>query len=188
MISSNTGYCPELLRDYQQLISELKDTITDWGLRYGDHVLKELDKLQYSHEVISPIVFNTNLDRVPQDIRHILVADNPGKEEQAAGQYLIGSAGKSAKNFHEELLKLDSFRDRVLVLNKTPIHTKATGDLKKLSLPGDLLKETQQEMARAAVRLAKLLQCPLWVLGIKELSENGIFRPFVTTVVIFREH
>ncbi|ABK97737.1 hypothetical protein [Pelobacter propionicus] len=120
MISPNTGYSPEVLRNYQQLISELKDTMTNWGLRYGDQVLKELEKLHYSHDIISPIVFNTNLGRIPQDIRHILVADNPGKEEQAAGQYLLGSAGKIAKYFHEELLKLDSFRDRVLVLNKTP--------------------------------------------------------------------
>src|SRR5215471_15470666 len=59
-----------------------------------------------SYTVETPIVYNEALDdvRADSDIRLILVADNPGRREQAAEnrRYLVGPSGKIAEKFFRD--------------------------------------------------------------------------------------
>ncbi len=59
-----------------------------------------------AYTVETPIVYNNALDDVTagDDIRLILVADNPGRREQAAEnrRYLVGPSGKIAEKFFRD--------------------------------------------------------------------------------------
>lgn len=113
------------------------------------------------------IVFNEDLLRLsPEEVRFILVGDNPGREEQKSHRYLIGTAGKGARRFFEETVGLvNSFEKEVMVLNKTPVFTPSTMDLGALAEISSLLEESQRYMAAFMIRMQKLLNCPLWVTG-----------------------
>ena len=53
------------------------------------------------------IIFNEDLLNLKAEaVRYILVGDNPGKEEQKAHRYLIGTAGQGARRFFEETAQL----------------------------------------------------------------------------------
>jgi len=140
-------------------------------------------------ELETPIVYNLALDEITDvsDPRFIIVADNPGIQEQKAKnhRYLIGQAGKLAVSWFRANLDMD-FRSATIIINKTPIHTPKTAELRLLiRLAGErgaalagLLAESQEVMARFACELAECLQCPLWISGIGELRQGGIFRPW----------
>jgi hypothetical protein len=123
--------------------------------------LSELHLYQIHHA----LVYNTDLDRLnPNNIEYILVADNPGQAEQAVQRYLIGTAGKMARNVLAPLI--EDFSKNVLVLNKTPIHTKSTKDIARLRAPyGTLLEDTQKYMAQLVFDFHKLLKCPVYIVG-----------------------
>lgn len=134
-------------------IESFQDQISQWQIRYP----------QWQER----IVFNEDLLKLnPTEIRFILVGDNPGKEEQKAKRYLIGTAGQGARRFFEETAHLvESFEKQVMVLNKTPLFTPATMDLGELKEIETLLSESQEYMAHLMIRLQKLLDCPLWITG-----------------------
>ena len=148
------------------------------------------------YELQTPIVYNTALDEITKndDIKLIVIGDNPGKDEQLLKnqKYLVGQAGKLGNSFfknHDEL-GID-FRKNVIILNKTPIHSAKTNQLKKFATFGgkeieNLIKETQIWMAQETAKLhQKLLQGSenkdfpqLWLVGYSELKEKGIFTDY----------
>lgn len=137
-------------------------------------------------ELESPIVYNLALDeiRAESDPRFIIVADNPGLQEQKTKnhRYLVGQSGKLAVSWFRKNLSMD-FRTATIIINKTPIHTPKTAELRLLIKLADdrrdkllaILDQSQRAMARFAIGLAECLQCPLWVSGIGELQTRGIF-------------
>lgn len=155
--------------------------------------LKELANNEY--EIINPVVYNKELDGInPADIKLIIVADNPGKEEQAEQRYLVDkprTAGHLAQNFFSAHPELGiEFRRNVgidikdvLVLNKTPIHSPKTDDLKKLATDDDIkaaLKESQKKMAILLVKFQEALNVPVWIVGSSEME--GAFKTFTETL------
>jgi len=89
------------------------------------------------YEIETPLVYNTALDSMTKDnnIKLIVIGDNPGKDEQLAKnrRYLVGQSGKLAEGFFKNAPELDiDFRKDTLILNKTFIHTAKTKELKKL--------------------------------------------------------
>ena len=90
-----------------------------------------------AYRVETPVVYNHALDDIApgDEIGLILVADNPGRREQAAEnrRYLVGPSGKIAEKFFREnpALGID-FRKNAIILNKTPIHTPRTAELREL--------------------------------------------------------
>ena len=138
---------------FEQEIKEFQEQIKKWQEAYP----------QWKEQ----IVFNEDLLKLKaEDIRYILVGDNPGKEEQKAHRYLIGTAGQGARRFFEETARLvDSFEKQVMVLNKTPVFTPSTLDLGELTEIQQLLTESQQYMALLMVRMQKILNCQLWITG-----------------------
>ncbi len=143
------------------------------------------------YQIETPIVYNSAIDEItPKDeIKLIVIGDNPGKNEQLAKnqKYLVGQAGKIAEGFFRRNAELEiDFRKNVIILNKTPIHSAKTAQLKTIAKTGtaqieQLILESQLWMAQATANLLKNLnkygktQTQLWLVGYSELKPNGIF-------------
>ena len=140
------------------------------------------------------VVYNKAYDDVqPQDeIRLIVIGDNPGKEEQLSinNRYLVGQSGRIAEGFFRKNTELDiDFRKNVIIMNKTPVHTAKTTQLKYLYKNGseeikNLIISSQELMAQKAAELhQKLIEGKkkgdknpeLWLVGYSELKEKKIF-------------
>jgi hypothetical protein len=141
------------------------------------------------YAVETPIVYNRALDEVgpDDDIAWLVVADNPGKREQEAAmnRYLVGRSGQAAERFFARELGVD-FRRRVVVVNKTPVHTPKTAQLRKLAriMPEarPVLEESQRYMASLVPELQACLGASVWVMGLSELRPKGLFETWRTAL------
>jgi len=147
-----------------------------------------------SYTVDTPVVYNLALDDfTPEsEIKMILVADNPGRREQAAEnrRYLVGPSGKIAEKFFRDNPRLGiDFRKNALILNKTPIHTPRTAELRELCAMGDSALHNAVLSSQAA--MAKLLaefwtalgaSIPVWITGYSEMKKGGIFETYTETL------
>ncbi|MDR1096428.1 MAG: uracil-DNA glycosylase family protein [Spirochaetaceae bacterium] len=144
------------------------------------------------YTVERPVVYNDSLDAVTaaDEVKIILVGDNPGRREQETGRYLIGPSGKLAENFFRDRPALGiDFRKNVLILNKTPVHTPRTADLKKLAgLCGtgseresvaSLIRDSQRGMVSLLGQFyAALRPVKIWVVGYSEMKKGGLFAEY----------
>lgn len=185
---------------FNKFRNTFKDMVTQWNNQAKSLIIVQEKAMEFfknvDYELQTPIVYNTALDEITQndEIKLIVIGDNPGKDEQLTKnqKYLVGQAGKLGNSFfknHEEL-GID-FRKNVIILNKTPIHSAKTNQLKKFATFGgkeieNLIKETQIWMAQETAKLhQKLLQGSknkdypqLWLVGYSELKEKGIFTDY----------
>ena len=185
---------------FNKFRNTFKDMVTQWNNQAKSLILVQEKAMEFfknvDYELQTPIVYNTALDEITQndEIKLIVIGDNPGKDEQLTKnqKYLVGQAGKLGNSFfknHDEL-GID-FRKNVIILNKTPIHSAKTNQLKKFATFGgkeieNLIKETQIWMAQETAKLhQKLLQGSenkdfpqLWLVGYSELKEKGIFTDY----------
>ncbi|MFH2114668.1 MAG: hypothetical protein ABIJ86_09205, partial [Spirochaetota bacterium] len=103
--------------------------------------------------------------------------------EQLAGsnRYLVGRSGMVAERFFARELGVD-FRREVVIINKTPIHTPKTAQLKRLAVIypeiRPVLEDSQRFMANLLAELQMILDVPVWIMGISELGPRGIFAPW----------
>jgi hypothetical protein len=151
------------------------------------------------YTVETPVVYNSALDDVGprDDIKLILVADNPGRREQAAEnrRYLTGPSGKIADKFFRDHPELEiDFRKNVIILNKTPLHTPRTGDLRELCRLGDAAGTRagafSEQAARSQEIMARLLldfhlalaPVPVWITGYSEMKKRGVFEAYTETL------
>ncbi|MFQ3547667.1 MAG: hypothetical protein SNJ56_04955 [Termitinemataceae bacterium] len=175
-----------LRQEYWDYVQDLNRTLPDLK-----HIQQQLiiDRSGPDFTVETPIVYNQALDTINEhdDIKLILVADNPGRREQAAEhrRYLIGPSGKLAEAFFKQHQDLGiDFRKHVIILNKTPIHTPRTGDLKQLSsLGGPMLErtlaESQRWMAHLIYRFHHIFTTiPVWIIGYSEMGKGKLFAAF----------
>ena len=172
-----------------------------------DETAKELPKLQsiqqkfidgrsgnVSYKVETPVVYNCALDDITinSDIKLILVADNPGRREQAAEnrRYLVGPSGKIAAKFFRDnpALGIDFYKN-VIILNKTPIHSPRTLELRELcKLGGDTvaqeIKKSQISMAKLLLDFHETFAVPVFIIGYSEMKKGGIFEAYTTELKI----
>ena len=149
-----------------------------------------------SYSVETPVVFNSALGEktIDDEIKLILVADNPGRREQAAQnrRYLVGPSGKIANKFFRDnpALGID-FLKNVIILNKTPIHTPRTVELRELcrmeaqSSGGTIsiaLAESQKTMASLLLEFHEALGTPVWITGYSEMKKGGIFEVYTESL------
>ena len=146
-----------------------------------------------AYRVETPVVYNEALDEIDPSskIKLILVADNPGRREQAAEnrRYLVGPSGKIAGRFFREnpALGID-YKKNVLILNKTPIHTPRTAELKELCLLGGaelkaVLAQSQREMAELLFKFHHAFApLPVWIIGYSEMKKGGVFETYTDTL------
>lgn len=173
--------------------------------QYKDSLKKLCDKIQEQKETLIPlqkaastvdypiencVVYNSSYDLVTKndEIKIILVGDNPGQKEQLNinKKYLCGLSGKLAEKFFTEHPSLQTdFRKNVIITNKTPLHTARTVQLKNIAKNGgekikQLIIESQIQMAQMTFELHKNLgkNCQLWIIGYSEMKKNGIFEAY----------
>ena len=184
--------------DFKKIFIE---KIDEWNKRcpqlqvLQEAAAKAANTPSYSFE--TPIVYNRDLDRFTRDddIKLIVIGDNPGKDEQLLknNKYLVGQAGKIADVFFKRNPELGvDFRKNVIILNKTPVHSAKTNQLKHIIKNGGvqvaaLIRESQLWMAEQTAKLHSAL-CSgasgggvapeLWLVGYAELKGKGIFIPY----------
>jgi hypothetical protein len=147
------------------------------------------DSKNAAYTVETPVVYNTALDEITinDEIKMILVADNPGRREQAAEnrRYLVGPSGKIAQKFFRDNPSLGiDFLKNVIILNKTPIHSPRTAELGLHcrmeeetgghSISSSLIR-SQKNMAELLLDFHKALNTPVWIIGYSEMKKGGIF-------------
>ncbi|MGN0729462.1 hypothetical protein [Treponema sp.] len=181
-----------------KIFSEFRDVFKKLCSQWSQ-LSSELYPLQLSaaqsvpgYSLETPVVYNKSYDEVEKsdDIRFIVIGDNPGKEEQLHRnqRYLVGQSGRIAEGFFRRNAELGAdFRKNAVILNKTPVHTAKTVQLKSVFKNGspeikELISESQKQMARLAFELHDgLFSCSdgfepeLWLVGYSELKKNGIF-------------
>ena len=173
---------------FEAIRDEFRRRVREWsealpGLAEAQRTLARESGDGYTIE--TPIVYNRALDDIgPGDtILWIVVADNPGKREQEAGmnRYLVGKSGMMADRFFSRELGVD-FRRQVAIINKTPVHTPKTVQLRKLAaiypqaLP--ILKESQRFMATMVPVQQECFCANVWVMGLSEIKPKGLFEPW----------
>jgi len=161
-----------------------------------------VDGKNSSYIVETPVVYNSALDdiTVSDEIKLILVADNPGRREQAAEnrRYLVGPSGKIANKFFRDNPALGvDFLKNVIILNKTPIHSPRTVELRELcrmeahsgtDAISAALKESQKTMAslllefHEALNPTKLDNTPVWITGYSEMKKGGLFEVYTESL------
>jgi hypothetical protein len=171
---------------YTEKLSGEVPELGAWQQELADH------RSGPAYTVETPVLYNFRLDEVCEkdDIKLILVADNPGRREQAAEnrRYLVGPSGKIAARFFREHPELGMDFDRnVIILNKTPIHTPRTVELRELSrLGGEGLAAaaagSQRFMAELLLEFHRNLGAPVWITGYSEMHSKGIFEMYTNTV------
>jgi len=154
------------------------------------------DEKNAAYKVETPVVYNTALDDITIDdeIKLVLVADNPGRREQVAEnrRYLVGPSGKIAHKFFRDnpALGID-YQKNVIILNKTPIHSPRTAELRRLCLleaekSGNsisaALEESQKAMARLLLKFHEIFDCPVWITGYSEMKKSGIFQSYTESI------
>ncbi len=179
----------EQYADVEEFRKNFKKKIEEWNLvapnlmGLQQAAAKEAKTPEYPFE--TPIVYNRALDEISEndEIKLIVIGDNPGKDEQLLknNRYLVGQAGKLGEGFFRKNpeLKID-FRKNVIILNKTPIHSAKTVQLKYIAKNGgqkigSLIEETELWMAKETANLAKKLNSEIWLVGYSELKPKGIF-------------
>ncbi len=190
MNDKHWGCFSDLRNAYKQYIEKLSIELPDLGCFQQELINTRPDG---GYKVETPLVYNRALEDITpdHDIKLIIVADNPGRREQEAKnrRYLTGPSGKLADAFFKAHPELGiDFKQAVLILNKTPIHTPRTLELKELVKLGgrriaDALVSSQKEMANLAYLFHKELSLegqalPLWIVGYSELGASGLFRPY----------
>lgn len=125
-------------------------------------------------------VFNEDLYCVQNidDVKYIVVADNPGENEKTESRYLCESnegnrSGHIARCIFSMIFRGESY----LVLNKTPIFTPKTADLK--GIQASALKETMEYMADLIYdinRINKHIQVYIFGIGKSFNSKKNCFQ------------
>lgn len=139
------------------------------------------------YNVETSVVFNRAYDDIKKEdeINLIVIGDNPGKDEQLAknNRYFVGKSGIVAENFFKKNPELNmDFRKKTVIMNKTPVHTAKTKQLKDLAKEGgeeikNLIEQSQLKCAEITARLhiGLGMDTQLWLVGHSELKKGGVF-------------
>ena len=178
-------YFCDFKEDFRNKIEEWKAAAPEL-IRLQKEAARLANTPDYPFE--TPVVYNRALDDLTaeDEIKVIVIGDNPGKDEQLEknNRYLVGQAGKIAEGYFRRNPELGiDFRRNVIILNKTPLHSAKTAQLKTIAKQGgskiaDLIEESQIWMAKKTAELHAALGTELWLVGYSELKEKGIFSSY----------
>ncbi|MGI0529382.1 hypothetical protein [Treponema socranskii] len=160
---------PSQFKAFVEFRDEFRSRVAEWS-----HYASALEALQKTaaqkdtpdYPVETAVVYNRALDDVSEndEIKLIVIGDNPGKDEQLAinNRYLVGQSGKIADGFFRRNPELHTdFRKNVVILNKTPVHTAKTHHLRALQKAdpeiAKLIEISQLWMARHTAKLHRAL-------------------------------
>ncbi|MBN1648729.1 MAG: hypothetical protein JW874_11915 [Spirochaetales bacterium] len=163
--------------EFKQIADGFRHQVEQWDSEYRLSGLACYNNTDY--ELVRTIVYNSQFDTIiPSEIKLILVGDNPGMEEQKQNAYLVGKSGKMAAGFFGSAYGYEFYRN-VLILNKTPLHTKSTVQLAEIRKKyPDLVRNSQEYMARLIYSVASLLEVPVFITGFAGCRDtNGKWLP-----------
>ena len=166
----------EQFKKFCSFRDEFRKQTALWNEEYNK-VLKEKIESLSGCEITNSFIYNEKLDEINENdnIKYIWIQDNPGYNEMLQNRYAVGASGKAGQNFMKNEGLAEDFDREVIVLNKSPIHTKVTAVLSKLK-NREIQDETQRYMAKAIFTVHNIFDCDLWILGISNLK--GIFGTF----------
>ncbi len=166
----------EQFKKFCSFRDEFRKQTAFWNEEYNK-VLKEKIESLSGCEITNSFIYNEKLDEINENdnIKYIWIQDNPGYNEMLQNRYAVGASGKAGQNFMKNEGLAEDFDREVIVLNKSPIHTKVTAVLSKLK-NREIQDETQRYMAKAIFTVHNIFECDLWILGISNLK--GIFGTF----------
>ena len=179
---------------FRHIVEELKQSLPKLQNIQQQFINNRADGKNSAYTVETPVVYNNALDDITinDEIKLILVADNPGRREQAAEnrRYLVGPSGKIAKKFFLDNPSLEiDFQKNVIILNKTPIHSPRTVELRELCRMeksshtiAAALEESQKKMADLLFKFHEALDCSVWITGYSEMRKNGIFEVYTDSL------
>ncbi|MCP1226107.1 hypothetical protein [Sebaldella sp. S0638] len=170
-------------KQFEQFCSfrdKFKKQIESWNKEYNK-VLKEKIESLSGYEITNSFIYNEKLDEINENdnMKYIWIQDNPGYNEMLQNRYAVGASGKAGQNFMKSEGLVENFDKEVIVLNKSPVHTKVTAVLSKLKNK-EIQDETQKYMAKAIYEVHNIFKCDLWILGISNLK--GIFGTFTENI------
>ncbi|MDR1837666.1 MAG: hypothetical protein LBQ89_08415 [Treponema sp.] len=181
---------------FRKIIEELSRSLPKLKNIQQEFVNRRVGGKNSAYIVETPIVYNSALDDITinSEIKLILVADNPGRREQAEEnrRYLVGPSGKIAhKFFHDNPALGIDFQKNVIILNKTPIHSPRTVELRELcrmeaSLEAETgggsiaatLVESQKRMAELLLEFHEALGAQVFIIGYSEMKKGGVFETY----------
>ena len=166
----------EQFKKFCSFRDEFRKQTALWNEEYNK-VLKEKIESLSGCEITNSFIYNEKLEEINENdnIKYIWIQDNPGYNEMLQNRYAVGASGKAGQNFMKNEGLAEDFDREVIVLNKSPIHTKVTAVLSKLK-NREIQDETQRYMAKAIFTVHNIFECDLWILGISNLK--GIFGTF----------
>ena len=166
----------EQFKKFCSFRDEFRKQTALWNEEYNK-VLKEKIESLSGCEITNSFIYNEKLDEINENdnIKYIWIQDNPGYNEMLQNRYAVGASGKARQNFMKNEGLAEDFDREVIVLNKSPIHTKVTAVLSKLK-NREIQDETQRYMAKAIFTVHNIFEGDLWILGISNLK--GIFGTF----------
>ena len=123
----------EQFKKFCSFRDEFKKQIISWNKEYNP-VLKEKIESLSGYEITNSFIYNEKLDEINENdnIKYIWIQDNPGYNEMLQNRYAVGASGKAGQNFMKSEGLVKDFDREVIVLNKSPVHTKVTAVLSKL--------------------------------------------------------
>lgn len=161
-------------KKFEILREEFKKKIEEWNTKYPEHK--------------DDFVYNTALDRITEknNIKLIIVGDNPGKDEKVKGEYFVGKTGKMCQTFFTKALEGEGVKDfekNVIVLNKTPISTAKTLDLAdETKFSKEMVAETQRWMAELTANLCETFKLDAFIIGSSLFAPGKLFEPFARSL------
>ena len=166
--------------NFYKLKNNFKNQIKEWNDKYNKELKEKIENIE-GYDISNSFIYNEKLDELTKkdNIKYIWIQDNPGYNEMLQGKYAVGSSGKVGQNFLINMNLVKNFDKEVIVLNKSPIHTKITSNLSKLKHK-EIQNFTQIYMANFIYEVHKIFKCDLWILGISNL--NTIFKNFTENI------
>lgn len=144
----------------RDLIESFQNICNEWNQHRGEY---------------APVVFNNDLLNVDwANIEYLIVADNPGQKEKDNGVYLYNNQNDARASGSIAKRLLDYLEiNQYVVLNKCPIYSEKTADLKNND--DGILLESQEFMANLTFHLHSLLGCnvKVYIFGLGECFEQG---------------
>jgi len=137
---------------------------------------QELEKINQKLQNINAnyeTIFNNQLLTPSENLKGIIVMDNPGDEEKIQGEYLVGQAGKQ---FNNVLKSIGIKRKDVFVFNKSAITTHGTNDLCSIYKDEQLKEiflEEQQTTFNTIKKISLLLKIPIMIHGYAAYLKQG---------------
>ncbi len=157
-------------------------------------IIEKFSEERKTYQLENSFVYNKAYDSINEndEIKLIVVGDNPGWEEQLSKnqKYLVGQSGRIAEGYFRKNSELGiDFRKNVIITNKIPVHTGKTSDLKLLKKMASFelskyIDNLQIKMAELTAALHQNLvkfkeqntnDTELWMIGYSELKEKGLF-------------